>query len=83
MRKPLSEVLLGRTEKVPTSMIRMGLMKGLGLSEEDIRNKPFIGIANSFAEMNPGHTHLRQIAEWVKIGVWEAGGVPLESDIIF
>jgi dihydroxy-acid dehydratase len=80
-RKPVSEALLGKLEKVPTSMIRMGLMKGLGLSEEDIRNKPFIGIANSFFEFNPGHTHLRQISEWVKSGIWEAGGVPLESGI--
>jgi dihydroxy-acid dehydratase len=68
-------------EKVPTSMIRMALMKGLGLSEDDIRNKPFIGLANSFAEMNPGHTHLRLIAEWVKAGIWEAGGVPFEWGI--
>jgi dihydroxy-acid dehydratase len=81
VRKPVSEALLGKMEKVPTSMIRMGLMKGLGLSEEDIRNKPFIGIANSFFEFNPGHTHLRQISEWVKIGIWEAGGVPFEFGI--
>jgi dihydroxy-acid dehydratase len=81
MKKPVSEALLGKMEKVPTSMIRMGLMKGLGLSEEDIRNKPFIGIANSFFEFNPGHTHLRQISEWVKSGIWEAGGVPFEFGI--
>jgi dihydroxy-acid dehydratase len=81
LRKPVSEALLGRTEKVPTSMIRMGLMKGLGLSEEDIRTKPFIGIANSFFEFNPGHTHLRQISEWVKSGIHEAGGVPFEFGI--
>jgi dihydroxy-acid dehydratase len=81
LKKPVSEALLGKMEKVPTSMIRMGLMKGLGLSEEDIRNKPFIGIADSFFEFNPGHTHLRQISEWVKNGVWEAGGVPFEFGI--
>lgn len=81
MRKPISEALLGKMEKVPTSMIRMALMKGLGLSEEDIRNKPFVGIANSFFEFNPGHTHLRQISEWVKSGIWETGGVPFEFGI--
>jgi dihydroxy-acid dehydratase len=81
LKKPVSEALLGKMEKVPTSMIRMGLMKGLGLSEEDIRNKPFIGIADSFFEFNPGHTHLRQISEWVKSGIWEAGGVPFEFGI--
>jgi len=81
LRKPISEALLGKMEKVPTSMIRMALMKGLGLSEEDIRSKPFIGIANSFFEFNPGHTHLRQISEWVKSGIWEASGVPFEFGI--
>jgi dihydroxy-acid dehydratase len=77
----VSEALLGKLEGVPTSMFRMGLMKGLGLSEEDIRNKPFVGIADSFFEFNPGHTHLRQISEWVKNGVWEAGGIPFEFGI--
>jgi dihydroxy-acid dehydratase len=81
LRKPASESLLGKMEKVPTSMIRMALIKGLGLSEEDIRNKPFVGVANSFFEFNPGHTHLRQISEWVKNGIWEAGGVPFEFGI--
>jgi dihydroxy-acid dehydratase len=45
-------------------------------------DKPFIGIINSFSEIIPGHMHLRGIAEAVKAGVWEAGGVPFEVNTI-
>ena len=51
--------------------------KTVGLTDEDFK-RPIIGIANTWAEMGPGHSHLRQIAEVVKAGVWQAGGVPLE-----
>ena len=51
--------------------------KAGGLTDEDFK-RPFVGIANTWAEMGPGHMHLRQIAEVVKAGVWQAGGVPLE-----
>jgi len=40
--------------------------------------QPFIGIINSFSEIVPGHIHLRTIAEAVKAGVREAGGIPFE-----
>ena len=51
--------------------------KTVGLTDEDFK-RPIIGIANTWAETGPGHSHLRQIAEVVKAGVWQAGGVPLE-----
>ena len=40
--------------------------------------KPVIGICNSWSELNNCNAHLRQVAEAVKRGVWEAGGFPLE-----
>ncbi|MDD6044228.1 MAG: dihydroxy-acid dehydratase [Clostridia bacterium] len=51
--------------------------KGCGVSDDDL-SRPIIGIANSFNEMVPGHTNLRQIAQYVKYGVYRAGGTPLE-----
>jgi dihydroxy-acid dehydratase len=45
-------------------------------------NKPFIGIINSFSEIVPGHIHLRDIAEAVKAGVRNGGGVPFEVNTI-
>ena len=56
-------------------------MKAAGYSDEDIRKKPHIGVPNSFMEGSPGSAHLRQIAEAVKQGIWEAGGVPVEFGI--
>lgn len=40
--------------------------------------RPVIGIANSWSELTPCNAHLRDVAESVKRGVWEAGGLPLE-----
>ena len=51
--------------------------RGMGLSNEELR-KPFIGIINTHNEMHPGHVHLDKLAEQVKAGVSEAGGVPFE-----
>ena len=40
--------------------------------------KPVIGIINTWSEINPCHYHLRERAEFVKRGVWQAGGFPVE-----
>jgi len=58
-----------------------GLLRGCGFSTEDLK-KPQIGIANSWTEANPGHAHLRDLAEHVKAGVWAAGGMPVEFNTI-
>jgi len=57
------------------------LFRAAGLSDEEIHN-PHIGIANSWNEIVPGHVHLDELAEYVKEGVREAGGTPLEFDTI-
>ena len=57
------------------------LMKACGLTDAEIA-RPIIGIANSFNEVVPGHTHLNQIARAVKDGVLAAGGTPLEFNVI-
>ena len=57
------------------------LLKALGLRDEDI-NKPFIGVANSFTTLVPGHVHLNDIANAVKMGITAAGGTPFEFNTI-
>ena len=57
---------------------KIELLKALGLDNNDIDKKPFIGIVNTWNELNPGHKHLRNLAEAVKYGILEAGGVPFE-----
>jgi dihydroxy-acid dehydratase len=53
------------------------LIKAMGYDSEDIR-RPRIGVANSWSETSPGHSHLRGVAEAVKAGIWQAGGTPFE-----
>lgn len=58
-----------------------GLLHACGLTDADI-NKPFIGIANSFCEIVPGHVHLNKVAQVVKEAVRQAGGTPFEFNTI-
>ena len=53
------------------------LLRACGVEDEDF-DKPFIGIANSFTEIVPGHIHLRELVEYVKEGIRAAGGIPFE-----
>ncbi len=68
-------------KKGPGRAPHRSLLRATGLADEDFE-KPFIGVANSFCEIVPGHVHLREIAEQVKAGIREAGGVPFEFNTI-
>ena len=57
---------------------RRAIYKGVGFGDFDLRNRPHIGIANTATDLSPAHAHFRQLVEWVKAGIWEAGGVPFE-----
>lgn len=53
------------------------LLRACGLTDEEME-QPFIGVANSFTDIVPGHIHLKKVSEAVKLGISEAGGVPFE-----
>ncbi|MDI9437974.1 MAG: dihydroxy-acid dehydratase [Euryarchaeota archaeon] len=53
------------------------LLRACGLTDSEMQ-KPFIGVANSFTDIVPGHIHLKKVAESVKLGISNAGGVPFE-----
>jgi dihydroxy-acid dehydratase len=57
------------------------LLHSTGMTKEDFK-KPMVAIVNSWNEIVPGHIHLREIAECVKNGVTEAGGLPKEFNTI-
>ena len=57
------------------------LLKSLGVTDKDL-DKPFIGIANAYSTIVPGHTNLDKITQAVKEGICSAGGVPFEFGII-
>ena len=54
---------------------------GRGLPEGIFDGRPIIGICNTWSELTPCNAHFREIAEHVKRGVWEAGGIPLEFPV--
>jgi L-arabonate dehydrase len=49
-----------------------------GLPHDLFDCRPVIGICNTWSELTPCNGHFRELAEFVKRGVWEAGGFPLE-----
>ncbi len=53
-------------------------LKQAGFRTEDFAGKPVIAIINTWSEINPCHFHLRERADFVKRGVWQAGGMPVE-----
>ncbi len=55
----------------------VGLMNSVGYRDKDLE-KPIIGIVNSWNDVNPGHKPLKELAQYVKEGVWAAGGAPAE-----
>ena len=64
------------------SFARRAYLRSEGLTRESFQGKPVIGICNSWSELNHCNIHLRTVAEAVKRGVWQAGGVPFEFPTI-
>jgi L-arabonate dehydrase len=57
-------------------------VKGKGVPDDQFDGRPVIGICNTFSELTPCNSHFRTLAEQVKIGVYEAGGFPLEFPVM-
>src|ERR1700756_3862541 len=53
-----------------------------GLTEDAFDGRPFIVICNTFSELTPCNAHFRELAQKVKDGVWQAGGVPFEFPVM-
>ncbi len=68
-----SSVLKKGIETIP----HRSLLRASGIGDDDME-KPFIGIANSYNDLIPGHIHLRELGDEVRRGILEAGGVPFE-----
>ncbi|MFH2027784.1 MAG: dihydroxy-acid dehydratase [Nanoarchaeota archaeon] len=62
-----------------TTLPHRALLMSSGVKKEDLQSdKPFIGIANSYNNIIPGHIHLNILKEEVKRGIIDAGGIPFE-----
>lgn len=68
-----SDKITQGTQRAP----HRALLRACGVPDEDM-DKPFIGIANSYTDIVPGHIHLQELVEEVKKGIIDAGGVPFE-----
>jgi len=70
-----SDILKKNIETLP----HRALLMSSGLKQEDFGpDKPFIGVANSYNDIIPGHIHLNELTLEVKRGIRDAGGVPME-----
>ncbi len=58
-----------------------GWMKNQGYPHDLFDGRPIIGILNTWSDLTPCNGHLRELAEKVKAGVWEAGGFPVEVPV--
>jgi len=73
-----------RSDDVKSSYTRApnrALIRSLGISDKEME-KPFVGIANSWNTIVPGHTHLRMVAERAREGIAAGGGVAFEFNTI-
>jgi dihydroxy-acid dehydratase len=73
-----------RSDEVKTGYQRApnrSLLRSLGVTDREME-LPFIGIANAFNTIVPGHIHLRQLTQKVREGIAAAGGVPFEFGVI-
>lgn len=61
-----------------TGFMHRSWLRSEGLPDDSFRGRPVIGIANSWSELTSCNIHLREVAEHVKRGIWQAGGVPFE-----
>jgi L-arabonate dehydrase len=57
-------------------------MKNQGWAPDLFDGRPVIGICNTWSELTPCNAHFRDLAEFVKRGVWEVGGFPLEFPVM-
>jgi len=75
-----SQEWFGKTAR--EGFIHRSWLKGQGYPEDLFDGRPVIGICNTWSELTPCNGHFRELAEYVKRGVYEAGGFPLEFPVM-
>ena len=75
-----SQAWFGRQDR--DGFVYRSWVKGKGVPDDQFDGRPVIGICNTFSELTPCNSHFRTLAEQVKIGVYEAGGFPLEFPVM-
>lgn len=57
-------------------------LKGMGFDDIDYKDRPIIGILNTWSDLNTCHSHFRERADEIKRGVLQAGGFPVEVPVL-
>jgi len=79
-RKRRSSLWYGNKDR--DGFIHRSWMKNQGFPDHAFDGRPIIGICNTWSELTPCNSSLRDLAEGVKRGVWEAGGFPVEFPVM-
>lgn len=80
MKKLRSYDWFGKSDKM--GFVHRSWLRNQGYPDDYFQGKPVIGICNTWSELTPCNSHLRDFAEIVKRGVVEAGGFPLEFPVM-
>ncbi len=79
-KKLRSQEWFGGSDKM--GFVHRSWLRNQGYPDDYFRGRPVIGICNTWSELTPCNGHLRDVAEVVKRGVLEAGGVPFEFPVM-
>lgn len=79
-KKLRSDDWFGRSGK--DGFIYRSWFKKQGIPQDELEGKPIIGICNTWSELTPCNSHFRELAEFVKRGILEAGGFPVEFPVM-
>ncbi|MDZ7921460.1 IlvD/Edd family dehydratase [Rhodoferax sp.] len=75
-----SHAWFGRQDR--DGFVHRSWLKNQGYPHDLLDGRPIIGICNTWSELTPCNGHFRELAEFVKRGVYEAGGFPLEFPVM-
>jgi L-arabonate dehydrase len=75
-----SQAWFGRQDR--DGFVHRSWIKNQGYPHDELDGRPVIGICNTWSELTPCNGHFRELAEFVKRGVYEAGGFPLEFPVM-
>ncbi|WAJ39304.1 dihydroxy-acid dehydratase [Pseudomonas sp. GOM7] len=79
--RPLRSARWFRKDDLP-GFVHRSTLSAAGWSREDLMTRPVVGILNTWSDINPCNLNLRTLAEEVRVGILEAGGIPFEVPLM-
>jgi dihydroxy-acid dehydratase len=80
-RRPMRSARWFRKDDLP-AFVHRSTLATVGWSREDLMNRPVVGMLNTWSDINPCNLNLRVLAEEVRTGILEAGGIPFEVPLM-